>query len=170
MSTGYQNYRTLPQEPKFLHGTPGTIYILQNDGLRPGLYRIGATRRSGVSKAMEFNRDTQNMLPGTYECVFELHAKDCGAALEVILRQFETYRHGKKNLDFYQLDLEQASNEIVSIIADINTVAVERAKSRQQHAPESMRHLLPDLEPANHAVFNLPPPSFLKKAFEWVAN
>jgi len=170
MSTGYRNYRTLPQEPKFLHGTPGTIYILQNDGLREGLYRIGATRRSGVSKAMEFNRDTQNMLPGSYECVFELHSKDCGAALEAILKKFEMCRHGKRNQDFYQLEIEEASNTIVSIIAEINTLAVEKAKTRQQHAPELMRHLLPDIEPANHAVFNQPPPSFLRKAFEWVAN
>ncbi|MFZ6848200.1 hypothetical protein [Undibacterium sp. RuRC25W] len=169
MSTGYRNYRTLPQEPKFLDGTPGTIFILQNDGLRPGLYRIGATRRSGVSKAMEFNRDAQNMLPGNYDCVFELHSKDCGMALDVIYRKFESRRHGKKNLDFFLLDLEEASNTIVSIIAEINTIAVEKANLRQQHAPELMRHLLPDLEPANNAVFS-PPPSFFRKALEWVAN
>ncbi len=170
MPTGYRNYRTLPQEPKFLHGTPGSIYILQNDGLRPGLYRIGATRRSGVSKAMEFNRDIQNMLPGSYECVFELHTKDCGAALDAITQKFSLYRHGNKSLNFYQLDLEEASDTVVSIIADINNLAIERAKTRQQHDPELMRHLIPDLEPANNPSFTQPPPSFLRKAFEWVAS
>ena len=170
MSSGYRNYRTLPQEPTFLHGTPGTIYILQNDGLRSGLYRIGATRRSGVSKAMEFNRDAHNMLPGNYECVFELHSKDCGMALEVIGKKFASQRHGKKNLDFYQLDLDEATNTIISIIAEINALAVEKANQRQQHPPEMMRHLLPDLEPANNAIFSPPPTSFLRKAFEWVAN
>jgi len=57
MTTSYRPQRSLPREPQFMHGTPGTIYILQNDGLRQGLYKIGATRRSGVSKAMELNRD-----------------------------------------------------------------------------------------------------------------
>ena len=167
MSSAYRTLRTLPQEPKLLHGTPGTIYVLHNDGLRPGLYRIGATRRSGVSKAMEFNRDTQNMLPGVYECVFELHAKDCGAALDLIFRHFHAQRHGKRQLDFFLLDLEHASDMIAGIIAGINTQALQRAQQRAAHPPELMRHLLPDLEERRTPNFQVPP-SLFKKALQWV--
>lgn len=167
MTSGYQNRRTLPREPQFMHGTPGTIFILENDGLRQGLYRIGATRRSGVAKAMELNRDNLHMIPGNYECVFELHAKDCGGALEEILKLFQHHRRGRKNQDFYELDLDIATEKIANIIAISNRQGI----ARQQQHQSMMRHLVMDDLPAGNAPeFTPPPASLLQKAYQWVAG
>ncbi|MBC3920665.1 GIY-YIG nuclease family protein [Undibacterium sp. CY18W] len=168
MTTSYRTQRTLPREPQFMHGTPGTIYILQNDGLRKGLYKIGATRRSGVSKAMELNRDLQQLIPGSYECVFELHTKDCGHALDEILKQFQHHRCGKRGQDFYDLDLDAAAEKIANTIALIN----RQGLIRQQQTLSMMRHLEPD-EPSsvsNAEAFSPPPASLFRKAYEWVAG
>lgn len=149
-----------------MHGTPGTIYILHNDGLRQGLYKIGATRRSGVSKAMELNRDQQQLIPGVYECVFELHTKDCGQALDEILQLFQQQRRGKRGQDFYELNLDDAAEKIANTIATINRQGV----MRQQHSLSMMRHLEPDEPEVSHTDVFSPPPSLLRKAFEWVSN
>ena len=167
MTTSYRTQRSLPREPQFMHGTPGTIYILQNDGLRQGLYKIGATRRSGVSKAMELNRDQQQLIPGSYECVFELHTKDCGQALDEILKLFQRQRCGKRGQDFYDLDLDTAAEKIATTIATIN----RQGLIRQQQSLSMMRHLEPD-EPAvsETETFSAPPASLFRKAFDWVAS
>ena len=185
MPTGYRTtLRPMPAEPKLLHGTPGTIYLLQNDSLREGVYKIGATRRSGTAKAMELNRDAHNMLPGNYECVFELHAKDCGASLEAICLAFSAKRLGKRHLDFFQFDLELASQTILSLVGEINSALLERVQLRQHYASDQKRHLLPDLLPdslAGQRANNLTEPEqetellftaptgLLQKAFQWVA-
>ncbi|BBB64751.1 hypothetical protein UNDYM_0498 [Undibacterium sp. YM2] len=165
MTTTYRPQRSLPREPQFMHGTPGTIYILQNDGLRQGLYKIGATRRSGVSKAMELNRDQQQLIPGQYECAFELHTKDCGQALDEILKLFQHERRGKRGDEFYEFDLDVAAGKIANIIATIN----RQGLIRQQHTLSMMRHLEPD-EPStsNAEAFTPPPSGILKKAIAWV--
>lgn len=167
MTTSYSTQRSLPREPQFMHGTPGTIYILQNDGLRQGLYKIGATRRSGVSKAMELNRDQQQTIPGSYECVFELHTKDCGRALDEILKLFQQHRCGKRNQDFYNLDLDNAAEKIANIIALINRQGI----IQQQQTLSMMRHLIPDEPEVSHAeTFSPPPPGLFRKALNWVAS
>ncbi|MFZ6874785.1 GIY-YIG nuclease family protein [Undibacterium sp. Di27W] len=165
MTTSYRPQRTLPREPQFMHGTPGTIYILQNDGLRQGLYKIGATRRSGVSKAMELNRDQQQLIPGVYECVFELHTKDCGHAMDEILKLFQQQRRGKRGDEFYEFDLDAAAEKIANTIATIN----RQGLIRQQHTLSMMRHLEPD-EPttSNAEAFSPPPAGIFRKAIEWV--
>jgi hypothetical protein len=170
MSSGYRLQRSIPPEQRILHGTPGSIYLLENNGLRPGIYRIGATRRSGVSKAMEFNRDNQHMIPGQYECVFELHTKDCGLAMEKIRDHFRHQRCGNRYLDFYELDLDAAIDTITSFIADINAKAYQRSIQIQTPVPELMRHLEPDPVPAEVRTFSPPPVSLFRKAFEWVAS
>lgn len=167
MTSGYQTQRTLPREPQFMHGTPGTIYILENDGLRKGLYRIGATRRSGVSKAMELNRDNLHTIPGNYECVFELHTKDCGQALDEILKEFQHHRRGKKSQSFYDLDLDVAADKIANIIANIN----RHGLIRQQQMHSMMRHLeLDEAKDKSSQAFTPPPAGFLQKAYQWVAG
>ncbi len=171
MKNAYRTTAALPKEAPFLYGTPGSIYVLQNDALRAGLYKIGITRRSGTAKAMELNRDLQHIIPGHYECVFEIHSKNCSLALEQLLQLFRHAKTGKRQNEFYQLDLDEFSARATDIVAQVN-------RQRLAAAPtlEMMRHLDTEASdvttPANTNPRNpfTPPPSFLDKAVQWIAG
>lgn len=170
MSTGYRLQRSLPPEQRILQGTPGSIYLLENSGLREQIFRLGATRRSGVAKAMELNRDQHTLIPGQYECVFELHAKDCGTALEIIRERLRQFRCNQRNPDFYQLDLDYAVDVISSVIAETNSTLLQRAAVTEYPPRHQMRHLEPDLVTEPAAAFSAPQPGLFKKAMAWMAN
>ncbi len=172
MRNTYQTPATLPREAPFLYGTPGSIYVLQNDALRNGLYKIGITRRSGTAKAMELNRDLQHIIPGHYECVFEIHSKNCSLAYEQLLQHFRQFKQGKRQNEFYQLDLDEFSAKATDIVVQIN-----RKQLASSPALEMMRHLEPELKIADEAgsasarlnPFTAPP-SLLDKAVQWIAG
>jgi hypothetical protein len=105
------------REPRQMYGVPGIIYILENSGLRPGFYKIGFTRRSGWAKAVELNRDLQNSIPGSFECVFEHRAKNCGAALDDILKEIHFCRRGKRDQNFFEIDCNRLQEIIMCSIA-----------------------------------------------------
>lgn len=172
MRNSYRTPAALPKEAPFLYGTPGSIYVLQNDALRPGLYKIGITRRSGTAKAMELNRDLQHIIPGHYECVFEIHSKNCSLAYEQILQHFRHFKQGKRQNEFYQLNLDEFSAKATDIVAQIN-----RQRITAMPALDGIRHLdserlAPELQPANTNLLNpfTPPPSLLHKAVQWIAG
>ena len=170
MSTGYRLQRSLPPEQKILQGTPGSIYLLENSGLRQGIFRLGATRRSGVAKAMELNREQHSVIPGQYECVFELHAKDCGSALDIIRERLRQFRCNQRNPDFYELDLDAAIDAITGAIAETNSSIIQRASAAERPTRHQMRHLEPDPVPDVMQVFSAPQPGLFRKAFEWMAS
>lgn len=165
MRNAYRTTAALPKEAPFLYGTPGSIFVLQNDALRPGLYKIGITRRSGTAKAMELNRDLQHIIPGHYECVFEIHSKNCSLAFEQLVQHFRQAKTGKRQNEFYQLDLDEFSARATDIVAQVN-----RQRLAMAPALEMMKHL--ETEPpaaADSSPFTAPP-SLLHKAVQWIAG
>ncbi|MBR7801018.1 hypothetical protein [Undibacterium fentianense] len=99
-------------DPRALRGIPGQIYALRNSGLKEGLLHIGVSRRSGWAKALELNRDKSNLIPGAYECVFEMQAQDSGTALEAIFSILAHTRPERSTQDFFEIDLASAEHII----------------------------------------------------------
>lgn len=105
------------------HGRPGVVYILKNEGLRPGLYKIGCSRRSGRIRASELNRDANTGTPSLYKCIFQYRTKDCGRAEELVHRQLASTRRGKWGQEFFEVTMEEAQRIIIDVATKINKSA-----------------------------------------------
>lgn len=105
---------------RVLRGVPAFIYILKNTGLKEGLIHIGVSRRGGWAKALELNRDKNNAIPGSFECVFEVRAQDCGRAFESVLDMLGHARHGRGSSDYFEIDAESAQHVIARCVEDAN--------------------------------------------------
>jgi hypothetical protein len=157
---------TAYREPRQMYGMPGIIYILENSGLRPGFYKIGLTRRSGWAKAVELNRDVQNSIPGSYECVFEHRARNCGAALDDILKEIHFCRRWKRDQNFFEIDCNRLQEIIMCSIAQTD----EKSKIRE-YQEQALRHYLEE-----EKLQNLPqqkneqsPKGIFRKAYLWMS-
>jgi hypothetical protein len=127
------------REPRQMYGVPGLIYILENSGLRPGFYKIGITRRSGWAKAVELNRDAQNSIPGSYECIFEHRAKNCGAALDNIVKEIHFCQRGKREQNFFEIDCNRLQQIILHSISRTD----QQSKIRE-YQEQALRQYLDD--------------------------
>lgn len=108
------------QEPRRLHGIPGVVYVLSNTALKENIVRVGLSRRSGWAKAAELNRDKTNTLPGSYECIFETRAQDGGAAIDAILKEIQNHQFGKKEQEFFIIEIEVLEEIVSRIVALTN--------------------------------------------------
>lgn len=138
------SHTTAYREPRQMYGVPGLIYILENSGLRPGFYKIGITRRSGWAKAVELNRDVQNSIPGSYECVFEHRARNCGAALDDVLKEIHFCRRGKREQNFFEIDC----NRLQQIIMYSITRTDQQSKIRE-YQEQALRQYLDEEKSQN---------------------
>ncbi|MES2105533.1 MAG: GIY-YIG nuclease family protein [Pseudomonadota bacterium] len=161
-------YRGAYREPRPNHGVPGIVYLLANQGLRAGVFKIGSTRRSGWSKAMELNRDIHNTIPGSFVCEFEMHTRDSGKALELIFEELQYCHRGRKEQDYYELELERAREVIGRICSGVDEDILTRHKARL----DQLRHhdQQGDIEVAGdeHAAGNEASAGVFKKAYLWM--
>ncbi|MFO3797741.1 MAG: GIY-YIG nuclease family protein, partial [Anaerolineales bacterium] len=72
--------------------------ILENPGLKAGVIKIGASRRSGHARANELNESAGTGTPGLFTCVFECRTSDCGRAEEQVHAIFHERRLGKHGI------------------------------------------------------------------------
>jgi hypothetical protein len=165
-STAQQHGRY--SEPKRLHGVPGNVYILRNSGLKEGVVQIGLSRRSGWAKALELNRDKANIIPGSFECVFELRAQDGGGAIEAILQALQNKRCGRREQDFFEIDLHRAEAIITQCVrdADLTFQNRYRQESALREYLEREQAQSSPVEPAEPIVQD----GIFKKAFSWVSK
>jgi len=110
------------------HGVAGVVYILENPGLRQGIYKIGCSRRSGAVRANKLNDDANTGTPGIYKCVFEHHTKDCGRAEELVHQQLEAVRTGKWGQEFFEVPIEKAIDTIIQVIQKVDREILESIK------------------------------------------
>lgn len=99
-------------DPRALRGVPAYLYVLKNSGLKEGMVHIGLSRRGGWARALELNRDKNNVIPGNFECVFEARAQDSGSALESVFDILKHARYGRGNQDYFEID-EQSVKHII---------------------------------------------------------
>ena len=164
-------------DPRALRGIPGHLYILRNSALKQGLLHIGMSRRGGWAKALELNRDKSNLIPGSYECVFEARAQDSGAALEALWPILRHARQGNGALDFFEIDEASAAHLIQRCIdeadqrfrqnfgRDIANRAYRDyelgASGDETKIPLNPLNQLNSDEPVREGIF--------KKAFSWIS-
>jgi hypothetical protein len=158
---------TAYREPRQMYGMPGIIYILENNGLRPGFYKIGFTRRSGWAKAAELNRDLLNTIPGNFECIFEQRARNCGAALDSIVKELNFCRRGKRDQNFFEIDCNRLQEIIMCSIAQTN-----RQSKIREHQEQALQQYLDEEKLQNPIVQKneQEPISLFRKAFRWIST
>lgn len=171
-SSSTAQQRAQYRENKPLHGIPGNIYVLRNSGLKAGLVQIGLSRRSGWAKALELNRDKSNTIPGNYECVLDMRAQDGGGAIEAIFQALQNVRCGRRDQDFFEVDVRRAEAIIDQCIRDADLKFQNRF--RQESA---LREYLEkeNAEQAASAPFATPSTPIVregifKKAFSWMSD
>jgi hypothetical protein len=125
------------RETRHMHGVPAVIYVLENSSLRNGFCKIGITRRNGWAKAMELNRDVNNLIPGDFECVFELRVRDSGATLEEVFKELQYCRRGKKDQNFFEAEPGRVQDALLRAAA----LTEQKAKVRQNQALALRRYL-----------------------------
>lgn len=155
------------REPKQMYGVPGMIYILENTGLRPGFYKIGLTRSSGWAKALELNRDVQNSIPGSFECVFEHRAKNGGAALDDILKEIHFCRRGKRDQNFFEIECARLQEIIMCSI-----VRTDQQSKIREYQEQALRQYLAQ-EKLQHSVqekIEQVPMGIFRKAYRWMST
>jgi hypothetical protein len=168
ISSSTAQQRAKHSEQSRLRGVPGNVYILRNSGLKEGLLQIGLSRRSGWAKALELNRDKANIIPGSFECVFELRAQDGGGAIEAIMQALQKARCGRREQDFFEIDLHRAEAIITECVRDADQKFQNRY--RQESA---LREYLAREQAQSEPVEPVEPviqDGIFKKAFSWVSK
>ncbi|WP_411969254.1 GIY-YIG nuclease family protein [Paucibacter sp. B2R-40] len=115
-----------------LVGQPGVVYILENDGLRDGWFKIGCSTRSGNARAADLNSDANTGTPGVFRCVYERKTRDCGTAEKEVFAILIEQRRGKWGQEFFHVDLARAKSTIEQVCA-----AVDRRMTDRPVAPAS---------------------------------
>jgi hypothetical protein len=168
ISSSAAQQRAKQNEQSLLRGVPGNIYVLRNSGLKEGLVQIGLSRRSGWAKALELNRDKTNIIPGSFECVFELRAQDGGGAIEAIMQVLQNTRCGRREQDFFEIDLHRAEAIITQCVRDADLKFQNRYRQelalREYLEREQAQSTL--VEPAEPVIQD----GIFKKAFSWVSK
>jgi hypothetical protein len=93
-------------------GKPGVVYILSNDGLREGWYKVGCSTRSGAIRASELNEDATTGTPGLFKCVFQIKTKDCGLAEATVFEKLSIHRRGKWGQEYFECNIESIKETI----------------------------------------------------------
>lgn len=167
-STSTAQQRAQYRQSKPLHGIPGNIYVLRNSGLKDGLVQIGLSRRSGWAKALELNRDKTNTIPGNYECVFEMRAQDGGGAIDAVFDALQNQRCGRRDQDFFEVDLHRAEMIIAQCVRDADLRFQNRyrqeAALREYLEREKAEQVVET--PANVVVRE----GIFKKAISWMSD
>lgn len=174
-SSSTAQQRAQYRESKPLHGVPGNVYILRNSGLKEGLLQIGLSRRSGWAKALELNRDKTNTIPGNYECIFEMRAQDGGGAIEAIFQALQNVRCGRREQDFFEVDVRRAEIIIDQCIRDADLKFQNRFRQESALREYLEKENAANAEHAGDTQFvSASTPvvreGIFKKAFSWMSG
>ena len=132
--------------PRYYHknvGYPGVVYVLENPAFRPGVHKIGSTRRSGAIRADEMNRRSLTGTPAEFICVFECETLDCGLAEERVFQLLDQTQIGKAGQEFFDMALEPV-REIITAVC--RAVDEEQNFALPEPIPVAERSV--ELEPA----------------------
>lgn len=117
------------------NGVAGVVYILRNDGLREGYYKIGCSRRSGHARAFDLNVDANTGTPGSFKCVFEQRTVDCGRAERLVFERLRKHRRGKFGQEFFEVELDLARQTVLSVCAHVDSTHVAPSPPAPRFTP-----------------------------------
>jgi len=92
-------------------GRPGYVYVLHNEAMREGIYKIGQTTRSGAHRARELNMTVGTETPKMFKCIFQFATVDCGRAEKAIHKILDPHRLTRQ--EYFEVDLEFAKQIII---------------------------------------------------------
>ena len=87
-------------------GLPGVVYILHNEAMRDGLYKIGQSTRSGAQRARDLNYTVGTETPKMFKCIFEERTADCGRAEKAVHERLAAHRLTRQ--EYFEVELELA--------------------------------------------------------------
>ena len=135
-------------------GYPGVVYALENPAFRPGVHKIGSTRRSGAIRADEMNRRSLAGTPAAFHCVFECETLDCGLAEERVFRLLDQTRVGKAGQEFFDMALDSVREIITSVCREVDEEQ-NSPSPEPQPVPERFVELKSESKPESKPA---PPP------------
>lgn len=97
-------------------GRPGVVYVLTNDAMREGIYKIGQSTRSGAHRAVDLNITSGTGTPKLFRCIFECRTVDCGRAEKAVHTKLHEYRLTTQ--EFFEVDFEFAKQVITEACAN----------------------------------------------------
>ena len=106
----YKGYQYKPNYDRN-DGLPGVVYILHNEAMRAGVYKIGQSTRSGHARANDLNRTVGTETPKLFKCIFELHTADCGRAEKAVHLRLKAHRMTSQ--EYFDVDLELAKMIVI---------------------------------------------------------
>ena len=113
MSRHHNVYRGYKYKPNYDRndGLTGVVYILHNEAMRAGVYKIGQSTRSGHARANDLNRTVGTETPKLFKCIFEVHTVDCGRAEKAVHLRLKAYRMTSQ--EYFDVDLELAKMVVI---------------------------------------------------------
>ena len=138
-------------------GLAGVVYILENDGLREGWFKVGCSTRSGQARAGDLNADANTGTLGAYRCLYERRTVDCGTAELEVFAALSAHRRGKWGQEFFHVELELAKSTIERICAEVDQ-SLRPAPSAPTTPPAS--------KPIDVPAVPSPPPTMVQHASE----
>jgi hypothetical protein len=118
-------------------GLPGVVYVLYNEAMRHGIFKIGQSTRSGAHRASDLNRTVGTETPKMFVCVFEAKTFDCGRAEKAVHRRLDAFRLTRQeyfevDLDLVkQIILEECEKHTPATVAESNLRATQEARKTQ---------------------------------------
>lgn len=145
-------------------GKPGVVYILENEGLRSGYYKVGQSTRSGAHRANDLNKEATTGMPKLYRCIFECRSEDCGRAEKEVFRRLNQRLTPRQEF-FHIEDLDAAKAMIGEVCASFKKVEPAKALANLAAAvaAPSRPEALPTPLQAVEAPKQCDPPSLMDK-------
>ena len=112
-------------------GLPGVVYVLHNEAMRNGLYKIGQSTRSGAQRARDLNFTVGTETPKMFKCIFEEKTVDCGRAEKAVHERLKEHRLTKQ--EYFEVDLEYAKLVIIEECAKQVPAVQEKTVVRNSH-------------------------------------
>ena len=152
-------------------GLTGVVYILENDGLREGWFKVGCSTRSGQARAGDLNADANTGTPGAYRCLYERRTVDCGTAELEVFAALSAHRRGKWGQEFFHVELELAKSTIERICAEVDqSLRPAPSAPTAPPAPKPIYVPAPTAPPAPKPIYvpavPSPPPTMVQHASE----
>lgn len=110
-------------------GLPGVVYVLYNEAMRHGLFKIGQSTRSGAHRASDLNRTVGTETPKMFVCIFEARTVDCGRAEKAVHKRLDTFRLTRQ--EYFEVDLDFAKQVILEECAKHTPATVAESNLRE---------------------------------------
>lgn len=119
-------------------GLPGVVYILHNEAMRVGIYKVGQSTRSGGHRARDLNCTVGTETPKMFKCIFEQRTVDCGRAEKAVHERLKDYRLTSQ--EYFEVDLELAKLVVIEECAKQVPAAPQVIRAEHIPTPPSPSH------------------------------